>query len=503
MTSSVIVLNATNNVLLDSDSPTSLIDNGVVDDEHVSQVNNNLPHYPQFNNLKKFIDTNRQRSKKFGIRTIHNIELPVLQPQTVSTWKTEICRFFPQYIDPSCLMLIRDGKSLLDTEMIGDNNSVMKSTHVLFKTTSKSPVTIIIRNSEGVENKLEVPISIKVSTLKKELYSKKLISLRPQFQRLIYEGKILKDFSILGDYLLAAVKSGRSIHPKFVVHVCKTIDLGHEVDITVRLNEKHSLKLSFEVSKPIGLIVDILHKQYMFPYPKADMRYAFFLPTATTDSRSSLSSLGRELDNSKCLLDYGFTNSTKSISLELARCPTPPQQPNPLMIQVPSPSSGLLLMPTAVSPAALYNLMSLYMTVARDVVENGKDTMQALKEATVDTPLEGSSTSSSSRHGQIAQSSIFGKRTHENRKDSDKRTKAAAEPTDAPAKIQKLPSAATSSASPMFKGLRKGFLSSSGASDGSSAAESKKSDGLFSGMKKGFLSSGSSKASQKHKKSAP
>jgi hypothetical protein len=250
----------------------------------------------------------------------------------------------------------------------------------------------------------------------------------------------------------------------------------------------------------------------MFPYPKPDMRYAFFLPTATTDTRSSMSSLGRELDNSKCLLDYGFTNSTKSISLELARCPNLAQQPNPLLLQVPSPSSGLLLMPTAVSPAALHNLMCLYITVARDVVDNGKDTMQALKEATAATASEGSSPlpSSSSGHGHpaavIAQSSIFGKRTHENRKDSregDKRTKAAAEPTDFPAKIQKLPSAATSSASPMFKGLRKGFLSSSGATDGSSAAESKKSDGLFSGMKKGFLASGGSKASQKHKKSAP
>ena len=151
--------------------------------------------------------------------------------------------------------------------------------------------------------------------------------------------------------------------------------------------------------------------------------------------------------------------------------------------------------------------MCLYIAVAKDVVENKKDALQALKEATIAaTASKGSPSPSSSGHPAVNGQSVFGKRAHESR-EGDKRTKAAAEPSDAPAKIQKLPSAATSSASPMFKGLRKGFLSSGGSStDGcSSAAEGKKSDSLFSGMKKGFLSAGSntSKAAQKHKKSAP
>jgi hypothetical protein len=68
MTSSVIVLNATNNVLLDS--PTSLIDNGVVDDEHISQVNNNVPHYPQFNNLKKLFCQNNNTATGYEIFVI-------------------------------------------------------------------------------------------------------------------------------------------------------------------------------------------------------------------------------------------------------------------------------------------------------------------------------------------------------------------------------------------------------------------------------------------------
>ena len=496
MTSSVIVLNAANDILR-NDSATSIID--VVDEEHISQISKEQV-FPQFNNLKKFID-NRQRPKKFSIRTIHNIDLPVLQPQSVLNWKTDVCRFFPK-VDPSCLLLIRDGRPLLDADIIGDNNSV-RSIHALFKTTAKCPVTITIRNTEGVDSKLEVPVSMKVSNLKKELYSKKLISLRPQFQRLIFEGKILKDFSIIGDYLLAAAKSEHSTkkfsHPKFVVHVCKTIDLGQELDIMVKLNEKHSLKISFEVSKPIGLIVDLLHKQYMFPFPKADMRYAFFLPTNSVESYSAMSPLGRELNNNKCLLDYGFTNSTKSITLELARCPnTPPQSQQ---------QQPVIFMPTAFNPAAILNFMSLCVMVAKDVVENGKDAQLALNEA-----ISSSSSSSSSISGHpaaIAQS-VFGKRAHDNRKDSregEKRTKAGAEPADVPVKIQKLPSAATSSASPMFKGLRKGFLSGggsgSGAADGSTSGESKKSDGLFSGMKKGFLSSESNKAAQKHKKGAP
>ena len=461
--------------------------------------------------LKKFISS-QQKPKISFPRTIHNIELPIAQQQTVFDWKQNLCKTMPN-IDPSSLMLIRNGKVMMEHESVGVSGGGTKPTYVLFRTNSKANVTITIRNSNGEENSISIPVSMKVSSLKKELFSKKIVSYKPQHQRLIFDGKILKDFSIVGDYLLGAAKSMLSSkkYPlrKIVVHVCETIDPSQEVDIIVKLNEKKSLKLSFEVSKPIGLIVDILHKQYMFPLPQSGMRYVFYLPS----QRKGELLKERELDSSKCLLDYGILGSSKCITLEIARSNSSNSSSSSSdMISTSMPPPPLLALP---APFALLNLL---VKVAQEAVSSGAGPLDAL--ATVlrspvvpplVTPAAGSSSLPLLSPMVIVPVPIVvGKRSIESHGEEDgdgeKRAKNTDKPISTLPSVQKLPVASVSSSSAMFKGLKKGFLSTSGSggsvlTSATSGASSKQepgvSAGLFGGMKKGFLAGNNKKSLDK------
>jgi len=260
---------------------------------------------------------NRLKEKGNFVRTIHNTDILVDHQISVAAWKTSVCNLFPN-LTHSDIMMVRGGKLLTNEEIIGGSTGKTE-TYMLLTTTAKKFERIVFRSQNG-EKSMDIPLNIKISSIKKELYSKKITSLKPELQRLIIDGKVLKDHSILGDYLISAVRSGilreSAAKPtkkhKLVVYISKTIDPKHEVDITVKLNEKKSLQLSFELSKPIGLILDILHKKYMFPLPNKTSSFVFYLPQH--HSKQML-----ELDMNKCLLDYGITNNTKVLTLEIAR----------------------------------------------------------------------------------------------------------------------------------------------------------------------------------------
>mmetsp|Transcript_21395 Transcript_21395/g.29446 ORF Transcript_21395/g.29446 Transcript_21395/m.29446 type:complete len:485 (+) Transcript_21395:35-1489(+) len=450
-------------------------DSAIENDERIVEVtSSNLPK----NEVVRSLMSSRLKVRGNVVRTIHNTEIPLSyqNPIPVSTWKNRVCHLFPNLIH-SDIMLVRCGKLLSNEEIIGDSTNGGKAeTYMLLSTKANKFENVVFRSQDG-DKSMDVPLNIKISSLKKELYSKKITPLKPELQRLIVDGKVLKDYSILGDYLISAVRSDILREPstklmkkhRMVVHISKTMDPKHEVDITVKLNEKKSLQLSFELSKPIGLILDILHKKYMFPLPNQTSSFVFYLPQP--HSKQML-----ELDMNKCLIDYGFTNSTKALTLEIARMDH-------------SINDTAQNVQMTISIDQILNMMMCCVYAAHEFVEKKiplepKESLRSLGSGK--RPIE-SSTSLSA-------------------------VVPIAQPNNLPSKIEqtkrsKCENEMPSASSALFKGLKKGFLQSSTVDkvvqkNGSSVAGSSKKQisdqsGLFQGMKKGFLATNDAHAKKR------
>lgn len=308
---------------------------------------------PHFSTAKK---------NKISLKTVHNSEIKILKPfHMVLDLKVQLCR--DSLVNIADLMIIKNGKELSNCDSLTSEDLKCSKVFVMVKTTAKTviPITMKTQGLDGTQLKtLKLPLNIKVGQLKKQLFSSKITSLKPESQRIILGGKVLQDCFIIGDYLLYAMLSkpvvssssssssssvqsptvpsssstSSTVQPMATLYLSKTTNLKHEVAITFVSGVKgnRELKCDLEISKPISMFNTILHRQFHQPLPNDKLEYVFLLrvpkvksttlasTTANTMSKKgTLSYTMIELDQSKTLLDYGLDTTTKAITVEIAR----------------------------------------------------------------------------------------------------------------------------------------------------------------------------------------
>ena len=175
-----------------------------------------------------------------------------------------------------------------------DMDEVSSQCFALVKNTADRCVKVCIKfigemNKEMLE--LSVPLNMRISKLKEMLLKDKHTKWSVTGQRMIASSKVMKDYHILGDYLIHSTASKKGISP-LCIHLSQTIDSKAEMEIFVTLANKQEIKFYFEFGIPLYYAKDILEKQFAIP---KDVDYHL-----VTENGAPLADLN------KCLLDYGI-----------------------------------------------------------------------------------------------------------------------------------------------------------------------------------------------------
>lgn len=314
------------------------------------------------------------------LKTVHHADVKLVKPfSSVLELKTQLCEESP--INKNDIMIIKDGKELRNETVLSE---LPPKSFVLLRTSVSTSVPVALKPQgiEGGMNKtLKIPLNMRVFQLKKQLYSSKFTTLKPESQRIIVGGKVLHDSYLIGDYLLPSILGKKSTCPSpsaiaasvkpstssssttafkpsipvvATLYLSKTVNVKHEVDVEIPLTNGSIITCPLEISQPISTLVKILNRRHFFPLPNDEFFYIFSLKVPRTSSlvdktsssgstafgpfhqlkktieadakkstaTSSSASKGFELvelDLNKTLIDYGFTQSTKKITVEIAR----------------------------------------------------------------------------------------------------------------------------------------------------------------------------------------
>jgi hypothetical protein len=152
-------------------------------------------------------------------------------------------------------------------------------------------------------------------------------------QRMIASSKIMKDYHVIGDYIIHSSVGKKEVSP-LCIHLSQTIDSRAEMEIFVKLANKQEIKFYFEFGIPLYYAKDILHKQFAIP---KDVDYHLVLESGTPLA-----------DLNKCLLDYGILPSAvKKLHLELVLT----RHTNTAKALFDSSSGKVLLCPVSISPS--------------------------------------------------------------------------------------------------------------------------------------------------------
>lgn len=324
-------------------------------------------------------------SKLLRIQTLHHggIIIPA-GCRKVGELKTLICKDIP--LKPIDIRLIYSGKELLDDDEVSLKDVQQTSASKLFvltKTSAVSTIRLVIKgNISKDESPCEIsfPANTKVFKLKKELYQRKITSLKSNSQRLIIGGKVLHDEMLLGDYLLQSLSLQKKMVVKanaadvnsqgndsaVVLYISKTMNIQHEVNVKCHISNSVMFNFPFSISKPTKYILEVLSRQYQLPkhfnfslslvlskYTQqgTNLDHNKYLNILSHTSISNFDAKNRlvELNKSSCLIDYGITEDFKSIDIVLTKLQT-----QPVSMQVISPMSNSNVLVNPSNPLTTY-----------------------------------------------------------------------------------------------------------------------------------------------------
>lgn len=376
---------------------------------------------------------NYNETLKIRTLTGAKISIPVNGMKTYRDMKEYICRGLP--LSAADLRIISRGGEMKDDQIIDFSTTPTKQKlFVLVKTSSHSPITLKCKFN-GKSSEYNATSSTRIFHLKRELYIKKITSLRSGSQRLIIGGRQVHDNLLLGDYLLQSVANQKKMFDKdnhILLHISKTMNIDHEVDVKAHIGDHLEVKFQMEISIPTIYVREILFRQYGIP---KENKLALFL---LIKGRSI------ELHPDFTLIDYGITAETKSVDVVLFKVPEIPSVSNTQYI-APLPSEAFLLDEKV---REIEEINSVMMKPSSDVNASVLKLPEAVS---------------------LSQESISKKRPIE----TEKSNKSTA----------------------MFKGIKKGFFEKSSKpkrpkqiSEDTSVASNEK-DNSFSGLRRGFLSS--------------
>jgi hypothetical protein len=179
-------------------------------------------------------------------------------------------------------------------------SDVSRSVDVLVKVTGAGKV-----KSESIA--LSFPLNTRIKAIKAFLHKNKHAKWSVTGQRLISSSIVMKDYQLLGDFLLHQKKSLKPNHSsQFVLYLSQTVDSRVEIEFHVTLRNKQEIKFDLEFGIPLYYAKEILYNQFGI---MKNLSYYF------VEEKTGL----HLTDMNKCLLDYGYLpTGGKKLHLVLA-----------------------------------------------------------------------------------------------------------------------------------------------------------------------------------------
>ena len=315
----------------------------------LSVITDTLPEAPIETNKRSFLRISKNYDHWMKLTTLNHNDIQLDgEIHSVKEMKDYLCSYLP--IKQHELRIIHHGKEL-DDELSLDSSAYFDGKvgkcYVLMKTTAKSELNLKVKGSHVNNNNvssLKITANLRVFQLKKDLYQKKITSLRPSCQRLILGNKVLHDHCLVGDYLLQSKNLAKRMidsDNNIILHLSKTTNLRHEVNVFCHLMNKCHVNFSFGISNQIADMSQVLYRNYRMP---RDFKIQFNLVANATSFV--------ELHPNKTLLDYGINEDIDTVEIILSRvpdcfpCPTAPEsiiyRPLTQLISVDSHSMPIL-----------------------------------------------------------------------------------------------------------------------------------------------------------------
>lgn len=253
------------------------------------------------------------------VHTLHNAVIKLTRqtlgldhdvPWTAASIKEKACQGTPLQVPD--LIVVQGGAEVVD-EAVVMNGTGAPPCFLLVRSTATTTCTIAAKiSAHGVSSSIsiKVPVNMKVHALRKELYRamSKDQMIPASAQRLVCRGQVLHDCRCIGDFLLTdksrynssmhkySLKEACNDVPDLTVFVSVSVDLSHEVPITLQMLNGKALKEYFSISTPLLYLREILWRQHRIP---KDIPIYFYLPDKDTRKKQLM-------DETKTLYDYNI-----------------------------------------------------------------------------------------------------------------------------------------------------------------------------------------------------
>ena len=259
---------------------------------------------------------------QFTVKTISGLSIKISNITTshsILDLKKILCA--KSGLAPSDLLIVKNGVEEKDNFTFNDEEALFANNrYVLCRSSSQNKLLLSVFNTNNKAKQrctVSLSPSCTVSDVKTTLYKSKVSHLRPGEQRIILGKKVLTNNCFLGDYILHALwtkpsafapsnsnKDSQHMSPQLSIHVSPTVNIAHEVNVTIDLPNKGHFKFCFAIDTPLINIREILWRQYRVP---KDLHISFCLAVS---GRSWV-----PLDPTCRLIDYGITSSAKAVQL--------------------------------------------------------------------------------------------------------------------------------------------------------------------------------------------
>lgn len=242
--------------------------------------------------------------KKEDVISVHTLCNKVIKVsrrniRIISELKDAVCS--GSYVSPDELAVVSQGTLLDDDQDISYFLSTPLFAYV--KCSASRDVSMNVKNSglpNATNTSVQCSLNMNIKNLKNKLFKDKITDFRPSEQRAIIGGRVLKDHTFLGDYLLHS-KKGKSKASQCTIVISKTLNPNREIDIVLEMPNSASISFAFPIGETLYYAKNILRNQFGFP---SDAHYSF-------EHKS-----GVVLRDCDTLLDRGLVSpSTKKVNL--------------------------------------------------------------------------------------------------------------------------------------------------------------------------------------------
>jgi hypothetical protein len=177
-----------------------------------------------------------------------NIYINNSKVKTIEDVKKIVCEVSPDFWSRD-LLIVSNGSQCLDE----DNVKIDKGFYHCITSSKCSTIVSIVVKDMGTKklSHVQMELSTPISELKRKVYQHHVVNIAPHQQRCILHSRVMKDYHVLGDYLIGCTRT-----PVVFISQCLNTDI--EITVSVRTPGLFSTQVHIKLGDPLGSILPLL-----------------------------------------------------------------------------------------------------------------------------------------------------------------------------------------------------------------------------------------------------